>query len=205
MEKALWSLSISRAYGRRKRLTSRALDRGIRLTVGAAHPARRTNQKASSSVVWRLAKADRAPDPDRAARLPRLTIVAALRRAGRPDLDGKATIIRQILKADQLRQPRPVQNAYVTIVSSQVQLINILNIEIAELGQVAADHFGQHRDAERYLSLPGLGTVLGARILGEFGDDPHRYADGKARRNYAATRHVALRRYTGDLVKCWVC
>ena len=67
-----------------------------------------------------------------------------------------------------------------------------------------ADHFGRHRDAERYLSLPGLGVVLSARILGEFGDDPHRYADGKARRNYAGTspitrasgsRRVVLARY----------
>ena len=66
----------------------------------------------------------------------------------------------------------------------------ILKIEIAELGQVAASHFGRRRDAERYLSLPGLGTVLGARILGEFGDDPHRYADGKARRNYAGTSPI---------------
>ena len=32
---------------------------------------------------------------------------------------------------------------------------------------MVADHFGRHRDAERYLSLPGLGVVLGARILGE--------------------------------------
>ena len=32
-----------------------------------------------------------------------------------------------------------------------------------------------------------MGAILGARVLGEFGDDPHRYADGKARRNYAAT------------------
>jgi transposase len=160
---------------------------------------------------------DRAPDPDRAARLPRLTIVAALRRAGRRDLEGKATAIQQTLKADQLRQPRPVQNAYAAIVSSQVQLINILNIEIAELGQVVADHFGRHRDAERYLSLPGLGTVLGARILGEFGDDPRRYADGKARRNYAGTspitrasgsRRVVLARYArnrrlADAVHQW--
>jgi transposase len=43
---------------------------------------------------------------------------------------------------------------------------------------------------ERYLSLPGLGTVLGARILGEFGDDPHHYADGKGRRNYAGTSPI---------------
>ena len=27
-------------------------------------------------------------------------------------------------------------------------------------------------------------------MLGEFGDDPHRYADGKARRNYAATSPI---------------
>jgi Transposase IS116/IS110/IS902 family len=32
-----------------------------------------------------------------------------------------------------------------------------------------------------------MGAVLGARVLSEFGDDPHRYADGKARRNYAGT------------------
>src|SRR4051812_37914057 len=160
---------------------------------------------------------DRAPDPDRAARLPRLTIVAALRRAGRRDLEGRATAIAQTLKTEQLRQPRPVQNAYAAIVSSQVQLINILNIEIAELGQVVASHFGRHRDAERYLSLPGLGPVLGARILGEFGDDPHRYADAKGRRNYAGTspitrasgsRRVVLARYArnrrlADAVHQW--
>ena len=34
-------------------------------------------------------------------------------------------------------QHGPVQNVYAAIVSSQVQLINILNIEIAELGQVS--------------------------------------------------------------------
>jgi Transposase IS116/IS110/IS902 family len=43
------------------------------------------------------------------------------------------------------------------------------------------------RDAEVILTQPGVGSVLGARVLAEFGDDPRRYADGKARRNYAAT------------------
>ena len=83
-----------------------------------------------------------------------------------------------------------MQAAYAAIVSSQVQLINILNIEIEQLGEVVAAHFGRHRDAERYLSLPGLGMVLGARILGEFGDDPHRYTDAKACRNYAGTSPI---------------
>ena len=160
---------------------------------------------------------DRAPDPDRAARLSRTQIVAALRRANRRGLEAKAAAIGEALRAGQLRQPRPVQTAYAAIVASQVQIINILNVEIAELGQVVADHFGRHRDAEWYLSLPGLGPVLGARILGEFGDDPHRYIDGKARKNYAGTspitrasgnRRVVLARYArnrrlGDAVHQW--
>jgi hypothetical protein len=32
-----------------------------------------------------------------------------------------------------------------------------------------------------------LGRILGARVLAEFGDDATRYADAKARRNYAGT------------------
>ena len=51
-------------------------------------------------------------------------------------------------------------------------------------------HFGQHPDAEIYLSQPGLGEITGARVLSEFGDDPHRYASGKARRNYAGTSPI---------------
>jgi hypothetical protein len=35
-----------------------------------------------------------------------------------------------------------------------------------------------------------MGPILGARVLAEFGDDPRRYADGKARRNYAATSPI---------------
>ena len=64
--------------------------------------------------------------------------------------------------------------------------------------------FGQHPDAEIYLSQPGMGPVLAARVLAEMGDDPHRYADARARKNYAGmapitrasgTRRVVLARY----------
>ena len=69
-------------------------------------------------------------------------------------------------------------------------MIITLNEQVKVLhGQVEAD-FGEHPDAEIYLSQPGLGRVLGARVLAEFGDDPGRYADGKARRNYAATSPI---------------
>jgi hypothetical protein len=69
-------------------------------------------------------------------------------------------------------------------------VITTLNEQVKVLeGQVEAD-FGRHPDAEIYLSQPGLGPVLGARVLGEFGDDPDRYVSGKARKNYAATSPI---------------
>jgi hypothetical protein len=34
--------------------------------------------------------------------------------------------------------------------------------------------------------------VLGARVLGEFGDDPNRYTDAKSRRNYAGTSPLTV-------------
>src|SRR3712207_7912645 len=34
----------------------------------------------------------------------------------------------------------------------------------------------------------GLGDLLGARVLGEFGDDPDRYAGARARRDRKSTR-----------------
>ena len=33
---------------------------------------------------------------------------------------------------------------------------------------------------------------LGARVLGEFGDDPNRYTDAKSRRNYAGTSPLTV-------------
>jgi hypothetical protein len=33
-------------------------------------------------------------------------------------------------------------------------------------------------------------VILGARVLAEFGDDPKRYADAKARKNYAGTSPI---------------
>ena len=56
-------------------------------------------------------------------------------------------------------------------------------------GQVEA-YFGQHPDAEIITSQPGLGPVLGARVLAESGDDPARYASAKARKNYAGTSPI---------------
>jgi transposase len=69
-------------------------------------------------------------------------------------------------------------------------VITTLNEQVKALESQVEAHFGQHPDAEIYLSQPGLGEITGARVLSEFGDDPHRYASGKARRNYAGTSPI---------------
>ena len=129
----------------------------------------------------------KAPDPARAAKLTRAQVSAALKRARRRDIPGKATAIMAALRSDQLGQPPAITAAYAATVRSLIAVITTLNQQVKTLqGQVEAD-FGRHPDAEIYLSQPGLGPVLGARVLGEFGDDPDRYASGKARKNYAGT------------------
>ena len=141
-----------------------------------------------------------APDPDRAARLSKAKITAALRRANRRNVEDKAAKIQSTLRAPALRQPAQVQAAFAAIVTSQVRLLSTLNGEVAQLGEVVADHFGRHRDAEIYTSQPGLGVILGARVLAEFGDDRTRYADAKARKNYAGTSPITRASGTRKLV-----
>ena len=75
-------------------------------------------------------------------------------------------------------------------VSASVAVIAEMSTQIAVLERQLAADFEQHPDAEVVRSLPGLGTILGARVLGEFGDAPDRYADAKSRRNYAGTSPI---------------
>jgi hypothetical protein len=147
---------------------------------------------------------ERAPDPGRAARLSRSKITAALTRARRRDPDVKAEAIQAVLRAPALRQDPAIEAAYAVIVASAVRLISQLNTQIDELQAVVAEGFGRHPDADIVTSQPGLGPILGARVLAEFGDDHDRYADAKARKNYAGTspitrasgtRRVVLARY----------
>ena len=132
----------------------------------------------------------KAPDPARAARLTRAQVSAALKRARRRDITGKATAIMAALRSPHLGQPPAVTEAYAVTVRSLIAVITALDEQVKVLEEQVKAHFGRHPDAEIYRSQPGLGPVLGARVLGEFGDDPDRYASGKARKNYAATSPI---------------
>ena len=132
----------------------------------------------------------KAPDPARAAKLTRAQVSAALKRARRRNIPDTATAILAALRSPQLGQPAAVTAAYAATVRSLIAVITVLNEQVKALQGQVEEHFGQHPDAEIYRSQPGMGAILGARVLAEFGDDPHRYADGKARRNYAATSPI---------------
>jgi transposase len=131
-----------------------------------------------------------APDPTSAARLTIGQITAALERARRRNVAEKADVIYTALRAQQLAQPAVVTAAYAATVRAQVAILTTLNTEIKNMEEQVEAHFGEHPDAEVYLSQPGLGVVLGARVLAEFGDAKNRYADAKARKNYAGTSPI---------------
>lgn len=148
------------------------------------------NDLSHPDAVAVLAKA---PNPADAARLSVAQIRSALKRGGRlRNLDTRAAEIQQALRSPQLSAPAAVTAAFAATTRALADVIAGLNTAITELETELASSFEQHPDADIYLSLPGLGVVLGARVLGEFGDDPERYASAKSRRNYAGTSPLTI-------------
>jgi transposase len=132
-----------------------------------------------------------APTPQEGSRLTRARIRAALARAGRQrNLDVTAIAIHTALASQQLLPPARLSAAYGLTVRASVALLRQFNIEIDELEAELVASFEGHPDAEILCSLPGLGSVLGARVLAEFGDDPTRYKDARSRRCYAGTAPI---------------
>jgi transposase len=135
----------------------------------------------------------RAPTPEQGAHLRPSAIQSALKRGGRQrNIAARAREIRAALGTEQLAAPATVTAAFAATTRAAVGIIAELNHQISELEESLAEHFETHPDADIYLSQPGLGVVLGARVLGEFGDDPNRYTDAKSRRNYAGTSPLTV-------------
>ena len=132
-----------------------------------------------------------APTPTLGQALSRSKIAAALRRGGRQRrIDERAIEIQTVLRTPQLEAPAIVANAMGATATALVAVAVEMTAQIRGLETQLAEHFEQHPDAKIIRSLPGLGMTLGARVLGEFGDDPNRYADTKSRKNYAGTTPI---------------
>jgi transposase len=132
-----------------------------------------------------------APTPARGATLSRSKIAGALRRGGRQRrVEERAAQIQTALRSEQLHAPPVVAAAMGASVAASVAVIAEMVAQTAQLAAELEAGFDQHPDAVVVRSLPGLGTILGARVLGEFGDAPNRYATPKCRKNYAGTSPI---------------
>jgi Transposase/Transposase IS116/IS110/IS902 family len=159
-----------------------------------------------------------APTPSLGRTLSLQKIGAALRRGGRKRrVEERSSEIQLALRSEQLAAPQAVERAMGASVASSVAVIAEMVAQCALLAQELEASFEQHPDAAVVRSLPGLGTVLGARVLGEFGDEPNRYDGAKSRKNYggmspitraSGTKRVVLARYVrnqrlADAIYLW--
>lgn len=152
-----------------------------------------------------LAVLTTAPGPTAGRRLTAARVAALLGKAGRQrNADARAEQIVTALRSEQLPVRAELETVHAASVSALVAVLTTMVAQTGVLEEQVRRGFGQHPDAEIYLSQPGLGTILGARVLAEMGDDPDRYADARARKNYAGmapvtrasgTKRVVLARY----------
>jgi transposase len=132
-----------------------------------------------------------APTPELGRSLSRAKIVSALRRGGRQrNLERRAVKIQAALRSEQPQASPVLADAFGAATRARVAVIAPLVRQIAELEALLSEHFDRHPDAEILHSLSGLGSVLGARVLSGFGDDPTRFADARGRKAYAGTAPI---------------
>jgi transposase len=138
-----------------------------------------------------LAVLELAPTPEQGRRLTRAMVRRALVQAGRRrNLQKRVVAVHDALAAPQLAAPALIQAAYREVVTALVAMLRCLNDQVAALEQQLAARFAAHPDAVILRSQPGLGMVLGARLLGEFGDASDRYVTAKGRKAFAGTAPV---------------
>ncbi|WP_033819806.1 IS110 family transposase [Kitasatospora sp. MBT63] len=127
-----------------------------------------------------------APTSGHAARLTKRQIYNALATGGRTRLlDDHATRLRDLFRAPTLRQAVDIESALGQYVLTLLGLVNESVRAVNELTEQAIALFDQHPHASVYRSFPGVGGLTGARLLGEIGDDPTRFASAKGLRAYA--------------------
>jgi len=160
-------------------------DRGLFVgsLVAAGYEAYAINPLSVSRCRGRHGTSGAKPDPGDAKVLAEL--VRTDRHNHRPVAE-----VQSALRAGQLAAPGAVAEAMGAAVRSQVAVLSTMTAEVARLEAQLAPSFEAHPDAWVARSLPGLGTVLGARVPSESRDGPDRYASPKPRKNYAGTSPI---------------
>jgi transposase len=132
-----------------------------------------------------------APTPRAAAQLTTARLRKLLGQAGRQrGITAEATRLQTVLRAEYLHHPPLVEDAFGKQALALLRQLNVACTNADELAAAAVAHFDTHPDAEIITSLPGLGSLTGARVLAEIGDDRSRFADARSLKAYAGAAPV---------------
>ena len=132
-----------------------------------------------------------APTPTLAAALTPSRLRAVLVRAGRTRrMDPAVERLRRIFAAAQMRHLPAVEAAMGRQLQALVGQLDAACTAETELATAIEDVFGSHPHARVLTSFPGVGTIIGARLLGEIGDDPTRFSDARALKRYAGAAPI---------------
>lgn len=132
-----------------------------------------------------------APTPAQAAKLTLARLRRLLIKAGRTRyLDRDVDRLRGIFADTYLHQPPIVANAMGIQLTALLGQFEAACAAADALAEAATDHFERHPDAEIITSFPGLGTLTGARVLAEIGDDGERFVDARGLKAYAGAAPI---------------
>ena len=132
-----------------------------------------------------------APTPRTAATLTKTQLRALLVRAGRRrGIDAEAHRLLEVLAAQYLHHPPLVEDAFGVQAHALLRQLEVACTNADELAAAATAQFERHPDAEIITSLPGLGSLTGARVLAEIGDDRSRFTDARSLKAYAGSAPV---------------
>jgi transposase len=132
-----------------------------------------------------------APTPAQAAKLTPARLRKLLIQAGRRrELDRDVERLRTVFTDTYLHQPPLVENAMGIQLGALLRQFDAACAAVDELTEAAIAHFDQHPDAAIITSFPGLGSLTGARVLAEIGDDRDRFADARGLKAFAGSAPI---------------
>jgi transposase len=132
-----------------------------------------------------------APTPAKAAKLTLAQLRAGLKRSGRTRaFDTEIERLRGIFRSEYARQLPAVEDAFGHQLLALLRQLDATCQAADDLAEAVETAFREHTDSEILLSFPGLGPLLGARVLAEIGDDRNRFTDARALKSYAGSAPI---------------
>jgi transposase len=131
------------------------------------------------------------PTPAQEADLTPARLRKLMTKAGRQRyLDRDAVRLREVFTAEQLRQPAMIEEAMGRQLSALLGQLNAIAAAVTDLTEAVTETFHRHPDAKILTSFPGVGPVVGARVLAEIGDDRTKFDDARGLKAFAGSAPI---------------